>query len=124
MDPTLIAACGMNCNVCLGHLREKNRCPGCTKFPLTKKTRLNCKLRICTQRSGRFCFSCEEFPCQRLKSLDKRYRTRFAMSEIENLENIRDNGLENFMKSQEKKYIHGNCVFCVHNGKLYPKVVE
>ena len=25
----LIAPCGMNCAVCLGYLREKNKCPGC-----------------------------------------------------------------------------------------------
>ena len=25
----LIAPCGMNCILCWGYIREKNRCPGC-----------------------------------------------------------------------------------------------
>ena len=29
MKPILIACCGMNCNLCIGFLREKNKCPGC-----------------------------------------------------------------------------------------------
>ncbi len=32
IDPTMIAACGMNCAICSGFLRdsrEKNVCPGC-----------------------------------------------------------------------------------------------
>ena len=29
LDATLIAPCGMNCGICVGHLREKNRCAGC-----------------------------------------------------------------------------------------------
>lgn len=32
----------------------------------------------------RFCYECESFPRKRLKSLDKRYRTKYHMSMIEN----------------------------------------
>ncbi|MDD5456566.1 MAG: hypothetical protein PHV30_05985 [Candidatus Margulisbacteria bacterium] len=31
MKPALIAPCGMNCAICLGYLREKNKCPGCSE---------------------------------------------------------------------------------------------
>ncbi len=29
IKPIVIAACGMNCAICMGHLREKNTCPDC-----------------------------------------------------------------------------------------------
>lgn len=29
MDKTLIAPCGMNCQLCYAFQREKNKCPGC-----------------------------------------------------------------------------------------------
>ena len=25
----LIVPCGMNCGICIGHLRDKNKCDGC-----------------------------------------------------------------------------------------------
>ncbi len=28
----LIAACGMNCGLCIGYLRDKNSCGGCFKI--------------------------------------------------------------------------------------------
>ena len=31
MKSELIAPCGMNCGICYGYLREKNKCPGCRK---------------------------------------------------------------------------------------------
>ena len=89
----LIAPCGMNCGICMAHLREKNRCQGCQEAEKNKpKTRVFCKIRICQERKGKYCFNCPRFPCDRLKSLDKRYRTKYGMSEIENLEFIRCRG--------------------------------
>jgi ribosomal protein S27AE len=40
---------------------------------------------------------------------------------IENLEYIRDNGIDKFLKKQEEKYQCSKCggVICVHNGKCY-----
>jgi len=28
----MIAPCGMNCEICIGHIREKNKCPGCREI--------------------------------------------------------------------------------------------
>jgi hypothetical protein len=36
----------------------------------------------------KFCFECEGFPCDRIKTLDKRYRTKYGMSMVENLKEI------------------------------------
>ena len=48
---------------------------------------------MCKDRKGDFCFDCDKFPCDRLKRLDKRYREKYGMSEIENLNKIREIGL-------------------------------
>ncbi len=57
----------------------------------------------------RFCFECAEYPCERLKSLDKRYRTKYHMSMIENLIAIRDTGMDDFLKAQEEKWRCPTC---------------
>jgi hypothetical protein len=120
-DDTLIAPCGMNCGICRAHLRPRNPCHGCNdaeqNWPVT---RVNCQLRTCGKRTGRFCFSCTEFPCDRLKRLDARYRARYGMSEIENLECIRDRGLEAFLEEERGKWVSDRGVLCVHDRKRYP----
>ena len=83
------------------------------------KTRVQCRLRVCNERTGHFCFECSEFPCERLKHLDSRYRTRYGMSEIENLEYIRDHGIRKFLELERKKWICEQGVFCVHDRKYY-----
>lgn len=121
----LLATCGMNCGVCLAYLREKNRCPGCRLFNAKKPVSIaRCKIRNCEiiQNQGmKFCFECDNFPCQRLKQLDKRYRTRYNMSMIENLENIKKFGTETFLKNEDLRWICSNCggTICVHKGYCY-----
>ena len=51
--------------------------------------------------------------------MDERYRGRYGMSEIENLEFIRDKGMEAFLESERKKYCSDRGVFCVHDKKYY-----
>jgi hypothetical protein len=120
----LIAPCGMNCGICMAHLREKNRCPGCRAINDNKLiTRANCKIKNCEtikKNNWEYCsVKCKEFPCDKIKHLDKRYRTRYNMSMIENLKEIKDKGIRNFLKNQEKKYVFKSGIKCVHNGKIY-----
>jgi hypothetical protein len=116
----LIAPCGMNCGICRAHLRPKNPCHGCNYAEANKpKTRVNCRLRICGKRKGKFCGHCQEFPCDRLKHLDCRYRTKYGMSEIENLEFIRKNGIRKFVAMERKRWISAKGVLCVHDKKHY-----
>jgi rubrerythrin len=51
-----------------------------------------------------------------MKQLDKRYRTKYHMSMIENLENIRQNGMEAFLQSEETRWTCKVCgnILCVH----------
>ncbi len=116
----LIAPCGMNCALCMGYLREKNTCAGCRMGDDGKaKSCLACTIRRCeTPRSNTsgFCFECDAYPCARLRRLDTRYRTKYRMSMLENLESIRDSGVEIFVESERRRWACPTCggVQCVH----------
>ncbi len=115
-----IAPCGMNCGICKGHLRLKNRCPGCRVVEASKpKTRQFCRILKCDKRKGRYCFQCPTFPCARIRQLDLRYRTRYGMSEIENLEFIREHGIRKFVRHEECRWVSAKGIFCVHDRTRY-----
>ena len=109
----LIAPCGMNCGICIGYLREKNKCNGCnSKVGFKANHCKKCSIKNCehikTSPSG-FCYDCEKYPCKRLKQLDKRYRTKYRMSMIENLNKIKTSGMAEFLKSENEKWKCPNC---------------
>ena len=110
----LIAPCGMNCGLCIGHLREKKPCGGCFKTNDENKPKVcrSCKIVNCeflAETDSGFCYDCKKYPCSRLKDLDKRYRTNYGMSMIENLNNIKYLGLDKFLKHEEEKW---KCKVC------------
>jgi hypothetical protein len=119
MTPELIAPCGMNCGLCRAYQKEKGRCEGCRPGP-NKRTRINCRIKTCAAKLESalpFCYTCGAFPCGRLKKLDARYRAKYHMSEISNLEYIRDNGLDEFLLCEEERWTCVKCgsTVCVHN---------
>jgi len=127
MREELIAPCGMDCAVCSSYLALKNDvkakgvkmayCKGCR--PRDKKCAfLKKKCEILLKNKVRFCYECEEFPCENLEHIDKRYQTFFRMSLIDNLKLIKKHGLTKFLDSQKKKWQCPNCgeVICCHNG--------
>lgn len=118
----LIAPCGMNCGICLAYLRPKNKCTGC-RIELTSKpkTRTLCKIKNCSyfsKGSSKFCYGCTDYPCKRLEQLDKRYRTKYHMSMIENLDNIKMLGLDKFVQNERTRWRCPQCggAICVHKG--------
>jgi len=121
----LIAPCGMNCGICLAYLREKRRCAGC-RIEDTNEfvTRAKCIIKNCevikTNESA-FCFECAEYPCKRLRKLDKRYRTKYSMSMLDNLESIKDIGLVAFVNMEKERWQCLKCggTICVHRGYCY-----
>jgi hypothetical protein len=127
MEEVLIAPCGMNCAVCSAYLAMKHDlkksgimrmyCAGCR--PRGK----NCAfMKKSCDRLGnglvKYCYECPDFPCPRLKRLDKRYRTFYRMSMIENLEFIKENGVKKFLEREGAKWRCPECggVICCHNG--------
>jgi hypothetical protein len=127
MDEELIAPCGMNCSLCIAYqFKEKDinkqgfqkkYCPGCIpRGENCKHMRDSCELLA--KGSIHFCFECDNFPCKRLKALDKRYSTKYHMSMIENLNDIKEFGMEEFLMKEREKWSCKECgaTICCHNG--------
>jgi hypothetical protein len=127
MEVALIAPCGMNCGVCVSYLAMKNNlnkqgfkkayCAGCR--PRGKNcTFMAKKCDLLGKGLIRFCHECGDFPCSRLIDLDHRYRTKYHLSMIENLEFIKDHGIESFLAQEEAKWRCPECGgrICCHNG--------
>lgn len=123
---SLIAPCGMNCGICRAYLREKRKCPGCRASDENKPFSfcVNCIIKNCDElkkHDAKFCFECEKLPCPRLKQLDKRYRTKYNMSMLENLENIQKYGIRKFVKNEKIRWTCSKCggIICVHGGYCF-----
>jgi hypothetical protein len=120
LRPELIAPCGMNCGLCMVHVRDKNGCLGCRAGDEGKsESCLACTIRNCeTLRSSEsgFCIERGRLPCPRLKRLDARYRAKYRMSMLENLHAIRDAGIEAFVASEQERWVCPECggLQCVH----------
>jgi len=123
----LIAPCGMNCGICIGYFgyamngrKRKNICVGC-RIRDKNCAFLKKECEKLSKKEVEYCFQCEDFPCENLEKLDKRYREKHDMSMIENLKIIRKNGMKEFLRWQEEKYTCPKCagVICVHNKTCY-----
>jgi hypothetical protein len=129
MEETLVAPCGMNCGLCASYLAMKNDlkkkgfaktyCAGC--LPGGKNCYYKKKCDLLARGLVRFCYECQNFPCPWLKTLDKRYRTFYHMSMIENLEFINHNGMQSFLEKEALKWRCSACggVISCHNGLCY-----
>lgn len=122
MNQNLIAPCGINCALCMRYQRKKKPCPGCREHSGNKyKSCLECIIINCDKRQGKdadYCYVCEEYPCKKLKGLDKVYRTKYSMSLVENLSYIAQHGVDAFMDSEQQRWKCENCgeLICVHRG--------
>jgi len=123
----LVAPCGMNCAICSGYLALKHEvktkgirmpyCKGCRpRGKICAFLKKKCELLL--NNKVRFCYECKNFPCDKLLHLDKRYRTYFRMSMVENLKTIKEEGIQEFLKMEEEKWKCPECggVICCHNG--------
>ena len=122
----LVAPCGMNCALCMAWLRSKNHCPGCRGDDSKKaKTCVSCVIKNCKrldETGSKYCSpGCDKYPCRRLRDLDKRYRTKYHMSMIENLENIEKLGIRAFVRNENARWACPECggIICVHRGCCY-----
>ena len=123
----LIAPCGMNCGICLSFFgytmegkKRKQACVTCR----SRSHRCAFLKQQCDKLSTKqieYCFECADFPCAKLRALDNRYRNKYGMSMIENLNNIKANGIKQFLKSEQERWKCPSCggIICVHNGTCY-----
>ena len=127
MNEELIAPCGMNCGVCSGYLALKydlrnkgirmSHCAGCR--PRDKRCSfLKKRCTLLLHSKVNYCYECNDFPCEGLSHIDKRYRMYFRMSMVENLESIKKNGIRQFLEKEEERWKCPECggVICCHNG--------
>ncbi len=130
--PQLIAPGCMNCAICICYLAYQNhpRFKGMVSYSrgcrprnkqcafLKKRCADNLKLLL---GEVSFCFECNCFPCEGLKRLDARYRREFNMSMVENLVEIKENGLDRFLERQCQKYSCPRCgdLISVHSQKCF-----
>jgi hypothetical protein len=104
---TLIASCGMDCAICMAHLRKKNRCDGCNAPD--RRCHKNCVISSCSLIKERYHHTCTEYPCEKLRQLDDRYRKKYGMSMLANLEAIRQNGIREFVRTERERWTCTTC---------------
>ena len=120
MPIRLIAPCGMNCRLCRAYIRDGNTCPGCRGDDRLKAQYcVTCKIKNCAKFANgkvKYCSGCDSFPCAKLKRLDKRYRTKYGMSMVDNLEDIKKLGIRQFIRNEKEKWACPVCneTICVH----------
>ncbi len=122
MNSASIAPCGVNCDICLGFQREKNKCVGCNNIGNKPYHCTICSIKTCPEKNGNIqslCNTCLKFPCRRIKNLDKRYKTKYGESVIENLNTVTQIGLDAFIKEEKIKWKCPQCgnLLCVHKDK-------
>ncbi len=116
----LIAPCGIDCRLCRAYGRERNPCPGCRaglRFQSDDAVHCSVRCAILAAQTFRFCFECRDYPCKRLVHLDHRYRTRYATSPLDNLEQIRSGGIHQFVRDESEKWLCPACgaLLCMHD---------
>lgn len=120
MSITVVAPCGLICDLCSAFQREKNRCPGCTAEGAKPAYCMNCIVVNCPEKQGdcaKLCYTCSEYPCKRLKALEKRYSTEYGESLFENFKKIEQLGLERFTVDAQAFWACPGCgaLFSVHH---------
>jgi hypothetical protein len=130
MKEILVAPCGMNCALCSSYLayayklKSKNipmpYCKGCrSRNKQCAFLKKKCPLIFNGQIT--YCYECRDFPCDRLRHIDQRYKTLYRMSMIDNLKYIKENGIEKFLEAEKQKWKCSQCgqPVCCHNGICY-----
>ena len=118
MEPEMIAPCGMNCRLCMAYIRPTKACEGCHGKDTAKPRHCtDCAIKNCGKRKTDFCYGCEEFPCRALRRLNSRYRKKYHMDMVKNLEYIKKYGMKLFLQEEEKRWTCDACgaVLCVHH---------
>jgi hypothetical protein len=128
-----IAPCGINCSVCSGYQRKKNKCPGCNGIGNKPTYCKTCSIRFCENKKSdkEYCGSCEMYPCKRLKNLYKRYHEKYGVDIYQNIKEINAGRMEDLLIQEEKKWQCKTCgkLLCMHKsvcaecGELNPYYV-
>lgn len=107
----MFAPCGMNCMVCYRHCNHKKPCAGCLGSDAGKPEHCRrCDIKDCAGGRGlSYCFACPDYPCKRIRNLEKSYNRRYAASLMENSAAVQAVGLEAFLEGQRADFTCPAC---------------
>lgn len=130
MNKELIGVCGLYCGACDNYLaftkgneylqnnekfKEKNiedvLCRGCHSDKRTPHCE-NCEMRLCAEKKKiTVCSECKDFICEKIMKFyiegDKWELAAHRKTIMKNLHNIRENGAEQWLESQNKRWSCG-----------------
>ena len=115
----MIACCGINCLACSANLA--NKCTTCHS-PVEKQKRAscnNCEIRNCAiEKGNHWCFECDDFPCDKTKSLFKRYQKIYHLDLAKDGLEAKNN-LPSFLEAVKIRYTCSVCggVIDLHHQK-------
>ena len=96
------APCGIYCHVCPG--RKAYNCKGCREHEGKIKDFPVCKTYKCvTQKGYKFCYECEDFPCEKLQPILNFEIFHPHNSKVYNLVMIKKHGIVEWNKMVEEK---------------------
>ena len=100
-----IAICGLNCAKCPDY--HTTNCENeCAKGLQGVHSSSDCLLLPCAREKGhRYCFECDEFPCQKLEVFSSDGYAHHKQT-VENMKRMKEIGIEVWIAEQEK------CMFC------------
>lgn len=100
-----IACCGIDCGLCpTYHTTGPSKCPGCGGPNFCNK-HPSCSILTCCTKSNGFetCADCNKYPCEKLKSWDKADSFVTHKVSLQNLYEIKQNGINPFINQQKKR---------------------
>ena len=105
MEAKEIAPCGINCAVCGRYRRKRNGCDGCRERAERKS--VICSMKNCQNEAradASTCAGCGKLPCRRVRGFNERYLrvTAGYVSVVENLRRIEADGMDAFLRAEEK----------------------
>ena len=111
IDARMFAPCGMNCMVCYRHCSHKRPCAGCLGSGAGQPAHCrNCAVKDCVRERGlSHCHACGDYPCGRIRALEKSYRARYRTSLVENGFAVRQHGVAAFLEQQKERYTCPHC---------------
>jgi hypothetical protein len=119
IEDYLFAPCGMNCLACYVHLKTKKPCDGCLGNDKNKPERCRtCEIKNCCIEKGiQYCFECNEYPCKRIKNLEKSYNKRYGASLIENSRMVKEKRIAYFQQTEAQKWTCQDCggIISIHD---------
>jgi hypothetical protein len=100
-----IACCGIDCGLCPRYYTEgKSKCPGCLGENFLEKHPACSIITCCVKNNGfETCAECPQFPCEKIKKWDIADSFVTHKKSLENLRQIKERGIEEFLTQQQER---------------------